>query len=109
MQYLSALVSYLQRRAEGKGGIISVKTRHICGEDRRCVRAVNSLMMSLTERGLGKCHKRGVYLIEKKAVEEVLKILKRQVSSRPPGGLRNRRSSAASTRRRRGGARRAAE
>jgi predicted transcriptional regulator of viral defense system len=79
MQYLSVLLMYIQKRADGeRGGIVSIKTRAVCGEDRRCVRAVNSLMMSLAERGLVKCHKRGVYLIEKRAVEEVVKALKEQ-------------------------------
>ena len=78
MQYLSALLIYIQRRMEGeRGGVVSIKTRAVCGEDRRCVRAVNSLMMSLAERGLVKQHKRGIYLIEKRAGEEVVKALKR--------------------------------
>jgi predicted transcriptional regulator of viral defense system len=44
--------------------------------DRRCGRAVYSLMMSLVERGLAKRHKKGTYLIERAAVEEVLTALK---------------------------------
>ncbi len=77
IQYLSALILYIQRRLEGgRGAVISVKTRHICEEDRRCGRAVHKLMTSLVERGLAKQYKRGVFLIERKAVEEVLEVLR---------------------------------
>ncbi len=51
-QYLPALLLYVQRRLEsGRGAVISVRTRDICGVDRRCCMAVHMLMMSLTERG----------------------------------------------------------
>ncbi len=103
IQYISALILHIQRRLEGeRGAVISVKTRHVCEEDRRCGRAVHKLMASLVERGLAKQHKRGVFLIEKRDVEEVLKILKKQYNS-----FHSRRNS--TTRFRRGGVRRAAE
>ncbi len=38
-----------------------------------------SLMMSLVERGLAKKHKKGTYLIERAAVEEVLTALKKWI------------------------------
>jgi predicted transcriptional regulator of viral defense system len=38
--------------------------------------AVHSLMMSLVEKGLARRLKRGTYLIERRAVEEVLTALK---------------------------------
>jgi predicted transcriptional regulator len=38
--------------------------------------AVHWLMRSLVERGLAKRHKRGTYLIERGAVEEVLTALR---------------------------------
>ena len=38
--------------------------------------AVRELMMRLVERGLAKRHKRGTYLIERAAVEEVISALK---------------------------------
>jgi predicted transcriptional regulator of viral defense system len=38
--------------------------------------AVHSLMMRLVEKGLAKKHKKGVYLIERAAVEEVLAAVK---------------------------------
>jgi predicted transcriptional regulator of viral defense system len=44
--------------------------------DRRCGRAVYSLMMRLVEKGLARRYKKGVYLIERRAVEEVLTALK---------------------------------
>jgi predicted transcriptional regulator of viral defense system len=50
--------------------------RGMCGVDRRCGRAVHSLMMRLVEKGLARRHKKGVYLIERRAVEEVLTALK---------------------------------
>jgi predicted transcriptional regulator len=38
--------------------------------------AVRELMMSLVEKGLARRHKRGVYLIEREALEEVLSALR---------------------------------
>jgi predicted transcriptional regulator of viral defense system len=38
--------------------------------------AVRELMMRLVERGLARRHKQGVYLIERRAVEEVLSALR---------------------------------
>jgi len=76
-QYLPALLLYVQRRVGGERGVVvAVRTRDICGMDRRCGRAVHSLMMRLVEKGLAKRHKKGVYLIERAAVEEVLTALK---------------------------------
>jgi hypothetical protein len=76
-QYLPALLWYLQRRVDGERGfLVAVRTRDICGMDRRCGRAVHSLMMRLVEKGLARRHKKGVYLIERRAVEEVLTALK---------------------------------
>ena len=56
--------------------MVSVRTRDVCGVDRRCGMAVRELMMSLVEKGLARRHKRGVYLIERAAVEEVLSALR---------------------------------
>jgi len=76
-QYLPALLLYVQRRVGGERGfLISVRTRDVCGMDRRCGWAVHSLMMNLAEKGLARRYKKGVYLIERKAVEEVLTALK---------------------------------
>jgi predicted transcriptional regulator of viral defense system len=44
--------------------------------DRRCYMAVHWLMTSLAERGLARRLKRGTYLIERSAAEEVLTALK---------------------------------
>jgi len=55
---------------------VSVRTRDVCGVDRRCGMAVRELMMRLAEKGLAKRHKQGVYLIERAAVEEVISALK---------------------------------
>jgi predicted transcriptional regulator of viral defense system len=76
-QYLPALLLHMQRRVGGERGfLVAVRTRDICGVDRRCGRAVYSLMMSLVEKGLARRHKKGTYLIERAAVEEVLTALK---------------------------------
>jgi predicted transcriptional regulator of viral defense system len=79
-QYLPALLLYVQRRVEGeRGAVVAVRTRDICGMDRRCGRAVHSLMTSLVEKGLARRHKRGTYLIERAAVEEVLTALRQWI------------------------------
>jgi predicted transcriptional regulator len=59
-----------------RGALVAVRTRDICGVDRRCGQAVHSLIMSLVEKGLAKRRRRGVHLIERRAVEEVLTALK---------------------------------
>jgi predicted transcriptional regulator of viral defense system len=76
-QYLPALLLHMQRRVGGERGfLVTVRTRDICGVDRRCGRAVHSLMMRLVEKGLARRFKKGTYLIERRAVEEVLTALK---------------------------------
>jgi predicted transcriptional regulator of viral defense system len=76
-QYLPALLLYVQRRVGGERGfLVAVRTRDICGVDRRCGRAVHSLMMRLVEKGLARRYKKGTYLIERAAVEEVLTALR---------------------------------
>jgi predicted transcriptional regulator of viral defense system len=76
-QYLPALLLYVQRRVGGdRGFVVAVRTRDICGVDRRCGAAVHSVMMSLVEKGLAKRHKKGTYLIERSVAEEVLTVLK---------------------------------
>ncbi len=79
-QYLPALLLYLQRRLEGgRGAVVSVHVRDICGVDRRCGIVVHMLMTRLVEKGLAKRHKRGTYLIERAAVEEVLAALRQWI------------------------------
>ncbi len=76
-QYLPALLLHIQRRVGSERGfLVAVRTRDVCGMDRRCGRAVYSLMMSLVEKGLAKRHKKGTYLIERAAVEEVISALR---------------------------------
>ncbi len=76
-QYLPALLLYVQRRVEGgRGAVVAVRTRDVCGMDRRCGMAVHSLMTRLVEKGLARRFKKGTYLIERRAVEEVLTALK---------------------------------
>ena len=76
-QYLPALLLHIQRRVGGERGfLVAVRTRDVCGVDRRCGHVVHWLMMRLVEKGLTKRHKKGTYLIERAAVEEVLTALK---------------------------------
>jgi len=76
-QYLPALLLYVQRRLEGgRGFLVAVRIRDVCGVDRRCGIVVHWLMTRLVEKGLAKRHKRGTYIIERAAVEEVLTALK---------------------------------
>ncbi len=76
-QYLPALLLHIQRRVEGgRGAVVSVRTRDICGVDRRCGIVVHSLMMRLVEKGLARRLKRDTYLIERRAAKEVLTALK---------------------------------
>jgi predicted transcriptional regulator of viral defense system len=76
-QYLPALLLHIQRRVGGeRGALVAVRTRDICGVDKRCGRAVYSLMMRLVERGFARRFKKGTYIIERRAVEEVLTALK---------------------------------
>jgi predicted transcriptional regulator of viral defense system len=76
-QYLPALLLYIQRRVGSERGVVvAVRTRDICGVDRRCGRAVYSLMIRLVERGPARRFKEGTYIIERRAVEEVLTALK---------------------------------
>ena len=79
-QYLPALLLYIQRRVEGgRGAVISVRTRDVCGMDRRCGVVVYSIMMRFVEKGLARRHKQGTYLIERRAVEEVILALRRWI------------------------------
>ena len=55
---------------------VAVRVRNICGVDRRCGMAVHWLMARLMEKGPARRHKKGTYLIERKAVEEVLTALR---------------------------------
>jgi hypothetical protein len=72
-QYLPVLLWYVKRRLEGgRGFLISIRTRDVCGADKRCTHALRRVMMNLVERGLAKRRRRDVYLIERRAAEEVL-------------------------------------
>jgi predicted transcriptional regulator of viral defense system len=74
------LLLYVQRRVEGgRGFLIAVRTRDICGVDRRCCAVVHMLMMRLMEKGLARRLKRGTYLIERSAAEEVLTALRQWI------------------------------
>jgi len=49
------LLLYIQRRVGGERGfLVAVRTRDICGMDRRCGVAVHWLMMRLVEKGLAR-------------------------------------------------------
>jgi len=79
-QYLPALLLHIQRRVGGERGFLfSVRTRDVCGVDRRCGQAVRRLMTRLVEKGLARRYKKGTYLIERAAVEEVLTALRKWI------------------------------
>jgi predicted transcriptional regulator of viral defense system len=79
-QYLPALLLYVQRRVEGgRGFLVAIRIRDICGIDRRCCTIVQRIMRRLEERGLARRHKQGVYLIERAAAEEVLSALRQWI------------------------------
>jgi predicted transcriptional regulator of viral defense system len=59
-----------------RGFLVAVRTRDVCGMDRRCGQAVRRLMMSLVAKGLARRFKKGTYIIERRAVEEVISALK---------------------------------
>jgi predicted transcriptional regulator of viral defense system len=76
-QYLPDLLLYVQVRLEGgRGFLVAVRIRDVCGIDRRCCVVVQTLLARLEERGLARRHKQGVYLIERGAAEEVISALK---------------------------------
>jgi hypothetical protein len=79
-QYLPALLLHVQRRVGGERGVVvAVRTRDVCGVDRRCGRAVHSLMMRLVEKGLAKRHRKGFYPIKRAVLEKVLTVLRKWV------------------------------
>jgi hypothetical protein len=79
-QYLSALIWYLQRRGRSdRGAVIAVRTRDICGVDRRCGWALRRLMMALVAQGLASRHRQGIYIIEREALGKVLSVLRKQI------------------------------
>jgi len=79
-QYLPTLLLYVQRRVSGERGfLVAVKTRDVCGVDRRCGMAVHSLMMCLVEKGLAKRHRKGFYPIKRAVLEKVLTVLRKWV------------------------------
>jgi hypothetical protein len=76
-QYLPALLLYIQRRVGGERGfLVAVRTRDICGVDRRCGMAVHWLMMRLVERGAREEVHKGHIHNREGAVEEVLTALR---------------------------------
>jgi predicted transcriptional regulator of viral defense system len=78
-QYLPALLWYVQRRVEGgRGFLVAIHIRDICGIDRRCCTVVQRVLKHLEKRGLARRHKQGVYLIER-AAEEVLAALRQWI------------------------------
>ncbi len=79
-QYLPDLLWYVQKRLEGgRGSLVAVRIRDVCGVDRRCCVVVQRLLARLEEKGLARRHKQGIYLIERRAVEEVLTALRQWI------------------------------
>jgi len=59
--------------------VIAVRTKDICGVNRRCGWALRRLMMSLVAQGLASRHKQGVYLIKRESLDRVLLVLRKQI------------------------------
>jgi predicted transcriptional regulator of viral defense system len=79
-QYLPALLLHIQRRVEGgRGFLVAIRIRDVCGVDKRCCTIVQRIMKRLEERGLARRHKQGVYLIERRAAREVLAALRQWI------------------------------
>ena len=79
-QYLPALLLYVQRRLEGgRGSLVAVRIRDVCGIVRRCCTVVQRVLKRLEERDLARRHRKGVYLIERNAAEEVLAALRQWI------------------------------
>ncbi|WP_245521967.1 hypothetical protein [Pyrobaculum neutrophilum] len=77
--YLSALIYYLAGKRREKGAVVVVRTREICGTDRRCGWELRRLMLFLVTRGLARRHRRGIYIMERAAVERALHALSEQI------------------------------
>lgn len=73
------MIYYLHNKKAEKGNIVVVRTREICGTDRRCGWELRKLMMFLVSRGIATRHKQGVYVIEKGAIEKALYALSEQI------------------------------
>jgi len=79
-QYLSALLLYVQRRLESERGFfISIRTRDVCGADKRRLHTPPPCNDEPCRGGLAKRRRRDVYLIERKAAEEVLTALRQWI------------------------------
>jgi hypothetical protein len=79
-QYLPALIWYIERRGRSdRGVVIAVRTKDICGVNRRCGWALRRLMLSLVAQGLASRHKQGVYLIKRESLDRVLLVLRKQI------------------------------
>jgi predicted transcriptional regulator of viral defense system len=79
-QYLPTLLLHIQRRVVGgRGFLVAIRIRDICGIDKRCCTVVQRVLKRLEERGLARRYKQGVYLIERSAAEEVLAALRQWI------------------------------
>ncbi|MEM4898098.1 MAG: hypothetical protein QXR18_07855, partial [Pyrobaculum sp.] len=77
--YLSALIYYLYRKKWERGGTVAIKTREICGVDKRCSWHLLQLMTLLVERGIAQRYKKGVYLIQREKLEKAVAALREAV------------------------------
>ena len=69
VNYILALRRYIRRRtAKARGGVIAVKIRDICVDDKRCEYVIYTFLAELVEKGVAQKRKQGVYLIDRAAV-----------------------------------------
>lgn len=77
--YISALLYYLHKKKWEKGSVVVVKTREICGVNKRCSWHLLQLMTYLVSRGIASRYKRGVYLIERRQIESAVLALREKI------------------------------
>jgi len=72
VDYILALRKYTRRRAaKARGGVVAVRIRDICVDDKRCEYAIYKFLMELVRRGVAQRRKQGVYLIDRSALAEL--------------------------------------
>lgn len=70
--YLSALTVELLKKKKERGAVVAIRTRDLCGVDKRCSFTLRAVMLELVARGLAVRHKQGVYLIPRQRINDAL-------------------------------------
>jgi hypothetical protein len=73
MNYILALRLYIRRRAKGaRGGVVSVRVRDVCIDDKKCEYVVYTFLTELVKKGVAQKYKQGVYVINKATLAELV-------------------------------------